>query len=59
MSPAVTYAQQTAVRDAVKEYLRRNKGSLRAIVRYVYEMTGYKPAPSTISRIVKEIQKQK
>jgi hypothetical protein len=57
--PAVTYKQQTLVRDAVETYLERyGYTSTRKIAEWVRARLNLKkaPAPSTILRLVNELK---
>ena len=51
--PGITYEDSTAIRDAVKKYLKRyGMTSLRQIVAFVKQETEIETTPTTISRIV-------
>ena len=51
--PGITYEEQTAIRVAVKKYLKKHgMTSLRTIVDYVKQETGIETTPATISRLV-------
>lgn len=51
----LSYRDQTKVREAVQEYLKKNgMTSLRAIAQFVNEKTGIYPAATTVARLVRE-----